>query len=320
MDTNKKALICGIGGQDGAFLSAFLIKKGYEVWGTSRDVDNRDFDNLSKLGVLDQVHLISMNPVDFHTVLHVLAAIKPHEVYYLAAQSSVGFSYEQPIETIQSIEVGTINLLEASRMLDLPVRLYFAGSSECFGDTNGSPATEKTPFHPLSPYAVAKASSYWLVNTYRDAYGVFACTGIMFNHESVFRPSRYVTQKIIQAVKRIKSGSGEILNIGRMDIERDWGWAPEYVPAMWLMLQQDHPEDFIIATGKSYSLQDFIQNAFAYFELDWGDHVRQDKALYRPADIAVSRANPEKAQQVLGWSAKNAMCDIIEKMLDGKHE
>jgi GDPmannose 4,6-dehydratase len=231
-------------------------------------------------------------------------AAQPDEVYFLAGQSSVGLSFEQPAETIQSFTLGTLNVLEACRMIDKPIRQYHAGSSECFGDTGGVPATEKTPFNPRSPYAVAKASAYWLVNNYREAYGLYACTGILFNHESPLRPHRFVTQKIIQAAKRIAAGSSEVLELGRLDIVRDWGWAPDYVEAMWLMLQQDKPEDYLIATGESYALEDFVYASFNNVALNWKDHVRQSGQLYRPTDIGISCADPSKAQKGLGWKHK----------------
>jgi GDPmannose 4,6-dehydratase len=194
---------------------------------------------------------------------------------------------------------------------------YLAGSSECFGDTQGTPANEKTPFNPRSPYAVAKASAFWLVNNYREAYQLFACTGILFNHESPLRPSHFVTQKIVTAAHRIASGSKEMLELGRMDIARDWGWAPEYVEAMWMMLQRDDPEDFVIATGTTHTLEDFARLAFAEFGLDWRDHVRQSETLLRPTDLRVSRADPTEATSRLGWQARILMPEVIKRMVAG---
>jgi len=312
---NKRiALICGISGQDGAYLAQFLLNKGYSVFGTSRDAQGSSFGNLKKLGVSDKVQCISMAPEDFRSVLVALRKSNPDEIYYLAGQSSVGLSFEQPAETIQSITLGTLNILEGLRMMDKPIRLYQAGSSECFGDTHGEPANESTPFHPMSPYAVAKSSAYWLVNNYRDAYNLFACTGILFNHESPLRPERFVTQKIIHAVRRIASGSTENLKLGRLDISRDWGWAPEYVEAMWLMLQQDSPQDFVIATGNTISLQDFVDAAFKQANLNWKDHVIQDPNLFRPTDLAIGCANPSKAGKELGWTASTRGADVVKKM------
>lgn len=285
------------------------------MFGSSRDAQGREFKNLQKLGLRDHIKLISVAPEDFRSVFMGLKASAPDEVYFLAGQSSVGLSFEQPAETIQSTTLGALNMLEASRMFDKRIRLYHAGSSECFGDTAGEPATETTPFKPRSPYAVAKASAFWLVDNYREAYGLYACTGILFNHESPLRPTRFVTQKIIQATKRIASGSSETLELGRLDIARDWGWAPEYVEAMWRMLQQKEPEDYIIATGKTYTLQDFVEASFSHYELDWRQHVRQSNELMRPTDIALSSADPSKAKQLLGWSAKHDMRDVVTRMI-----
>jgi GDPmannose 4,6-dehydratase len=310
----KTALICGVGGQDGAYLSRLLLEKGYRVFGTSRDAQGGSFANLVRVGVRERVSMLSMAPEDFRSVFMGLKACQPDEVYFLAGQSSVSLSFEQPAETIQSFTLGTLNVLEACRMMDKPIRQYHAGSSECFGDTAGVPANEATPFSPRSPYAVAKASAYWLVNNYREAYGLYACTGILFNHESPLRPSRFVTQKIVQAAKRIAAGSPEKLTLGQMDISRDWGWAPDYVEAMWLMLQQKQPDDFVIATGHTISLEGFVSQVFAFYGLNWTDHVQVDKALFRPSDIRVSRANPRKAEDILGWVAQTNVAGVIKKM------
>jgi GDPmannose 4,6-dehydratase len=311
----KNALICGVGGQDGGYLARLLLSKGYTVWGTSRDAQSASFGNLHALGIFEQVKLLSMLPEDFRSAFTAMKTSQPDEVYFLAGQSSVALSFDQPAQTIQSVVIGTLNMLEACRMMDKYVRFYQAGSSECFGDTQGHPANEQTPFNPRSPYAVAKASAFWLVNNYREAYKLFACTGILFNHESPLRPARFVTQKIISAAKRIKSGSGETLQLGRIDIERDWGWAPEYVEAMWLMLQQAQPEDFVIATGKTYSLEDFVQAAFASLNLDWRVHVKQSNEFFRPTDLLVSSADPSHAKLKLGWQACFDMPKVVEKML-----
>lgn len=316
-DSRKTALICGVSGQDGSYLAQLLLSKGYAVWGTSRDAQGASFGNLRALGVLHQVKTLSMVPEDFRSVFLAVKQSAPDEIYYLAGQSSVGLSFEQPAESIQSAVIGTLNMLEACRMFDREIRLYHAGSSECFGDTLGQPANEKTPFYPRSPYAVAKASAFWLVNNYREAYKLFACTGILFNHESPLRPAHFVTQKIIAAAKRIAGGSGETLQLGRMDVARDWGWAPEYVEAMWMMLQRNHPDDFVIATGTSCSLEDFVRLAFAEFDLDWRQHVRQSEALFRPTDLLVSRADPGEAQRKLGWKARTRMPEVIKKMIVG---
>jgi len=316
MTKTKSALICGVSGQDGSYLAQLLLSKGYAVWGASRDAQGSAFGNLKKLGVFGQVKLISMVPEDFRSVFMAIKQSNPDEIYYLAGQSSVGLSFEQPAETIQSVVIGTLNMLEACRMFDKEIRLYHAGSSECFGDTQGHPANEQTPFNPCSPYAVAKASAYWLVNNYREAYNLFACTGILFNHESPLRPARFVTQKIIGTAKRIAGGSGETLTLGRMDISRDWGWAPEYVDAMWRMLQLEKPEDFVIATGETFSLEDFVAHAFCTLGLNWKDHVIQDHSLFRPTDILVNYADASKAKEKLGWAANIKGLAVVEAMLD----
>jgi GDPmannose 4,6-dehydratase len=311
----KKALIFGVSGQDGAYLARFLLAQGYQVAGTSRDAQMASFANLVALGIRDRVALHSVTLTDFRSVLEVLMRVVPDEIYHLAGQSSVGLSFDQPVETFHSIGVGTLNLLESVRFLGAPVRLYNASSSDCFGDTGGQPATEATPFSPRSPYAVAKAAAHFEVANYREAYKLFACSGILFNHESPLRPRHFVTRKIASAACRIAAGSGERLRLGNLDVARDWGWAPEYVEAMWRMLQRDAPEDLVIATGTTISLREFTAEAFAAVGLDWRDHVEVDPSLYRPADIAVSRANPAKAGRVLGWKPGHAPLDVARAMV-----
>ncbi len=311
----KKALIFGVSGQDGAYLARLLLEKGYGVAGTSRDAQMSSFRNLAALGIRDQVSLHSVTLTDFRSVLAVLTQVEPDEIYHLAGQSSVGLSFEQPVETFLSIGVGTLNLLEAVRFLGIPARLYNASSSECFGDTGGEPATETTPFSPRSPYAVAKAAAHFEVANYREAYALFACSGILFNHESPLRPQRFVTQKIAATACRIAGGSGERLRLGNIDVARDWGYAPEYVGAMWAMLQQDTPEDYVIATGETITLREFTAHVFAAAGLDWRDHVDVDPTLFRPADIAVSRANPAKAEYRLGWKATLRPPDVAKAMV-----
>jgi GDPmannose 4,6-dehydratase len=312
--SQKVALICGVSGQDGSYLAELLLGKGYSVFGTSRDVQGSGFANLRQLGIKVQVQYISMVPEDFRSVLVALRKSSPDEIYYLAGQSSVGLSFEQPAETIQSITLGTLNMLEGCRMMDKKIKLYHAGSGECFGDTQGKPANEQTPFYPMSPYAVAKSSAHWLVNNYRDAYGLFACTGILFNHESPLRPERFVTQKIVRAVKQIAQGSNEKLKLGRLDIARDWGWAPEYVDAMWRMLQQDQAQDYVIATGMTMTLEEFVQAAFEEAGLNWREHVVQDPSLFRPTDLVIGRADPSKAAKALQWHASTRGVDVVKKM------
>ena len=315
----KRALICGISGQDGAYLAQLLLNKGYEVWGTSRDAQVSGFTNLLSLVIKDKVNFLSMAPNDFRSVLTTLNRSLPDEVYYLAGQSSVGLSFEQPVETLESISLGTLNMLEAIRFLERPIKFYNAGSSECFGDAGVKAADENTPFHPRSPYAVAKSSAHWLVANYREAYGIYACNGILFNHESPLRPERFVTQKIISAVCRIAHGSKEILTLGRLDIIRDWGWAPDYVDAMWRMLQQDKADDYIISTGEANSLQDFVEEAFKLVGLNWTSYVLCDSSLFRPTDLARSHGSADKARTQLDWEATYKMRDVVLKMIEAKN-
>jgi GDPmannose 4,6-dehydratase len=316
MTAPRTALICGISGQDGSYLAQLLLQKGYSVIGTSRDAQMSSFRNLTRLGIRDQIEVASMALSDFRSVLQALARFQPDEVYNLAGQSSVGLSFEQPVETLESISIGTLNLLEGIRFLNRNIRLYNAGSSECFGDTGDTPANEQTPFRPRSPYAVAKAAAFWQVANYREAYGLHACSGILFNHESPLRPERFVTQKIVRAACRIAAGSKERLALGRLDIQRDWGWAPEYVEAMWKMLQQSQPEDFVIATGETHPLQDFVAEAFAAVNLDWHNHVDNEPALMRPTDLAVSRSDPSRAASMLDWKARMYMQGVVRNMVE----
>jgi GDPmannose 4,6-dehydratase len=311
----KKALIFGISGQDGAYLAEFLLKKKYLVEGTSRDVQTMSSTNLATLGIREQVTVHSVAVTDFRSVLKVIRETAPDEIYHLAAQSSVGLSFDQPVKTFLSIGLGTLYILEAVRVLGRPTRLFNASSSDCFGDTYGEPATELTAFSPRSPYAVSKAAAHFEVGNYREAYNIFACSGILFNHESPLRPKRFVTRKIVSAACRIAAGSKERLHLGNLKVARDWGYAPEYVDAMWRMLQQNSPEDFILATGKTISLLDFTTEAFAAADLDWREHVDMDKTLFRPTDIAVSRANPAKAAQKLGWKATLSPAEVARALV-----
>ena len=316
--TAKRALICGISGQDGGYLARLLLGKGYEVFGTSRDAEVGRFDNLTKLGIRERVQVLSMSTMDFRSVISVLTKVKPDEIYNLSGQSSVAMSFEQPVETMESIGIATLNLLEAIRFLDFPTRFYNAGSSECFGDTKGEPADEDTPFRPRSPYGMAKASAHWQVANYREAYDLFACSGILFNHESPLRPERFVTMKIVAAACRIAAGSKEKLSLGNIEVERDWGWAPEYVEAMWRMLQRDKAEDFVIATGVKRKLKDFVELAFRECGLKWKDHVVLDDVLKRPSDIAVSVGNAQLARSKLGWAPKYAADDVVRLLVSAR--
>jgi GDPmannose 4,6-dehydratase len=315
-----RALICGISGQDGTYLAELLLRKGYTVIGTSRDAQTSSFSSLSRLGIAGQIQLESMATHDFRSVLHLLRKAEPDEIYNLSGQSSVGLSFGQPVETLDSIIAGTLNILESIKFLGKPVRFYNAGSGECYGDTEPSGAVEDAPFRPRSPYAVAKSTAYWLVANYREAYGLHATTGILFNHESPIRPQRFVTRKVIATACRIARGSGEKLTLGNLQIRRDWGWAPEYVEAMWKMLQCEEPHDFIIATGVSHSLEEFVKVAFAELDLDWREHTVVSDALLRPSDISDGKGNASKAERLLGWKAEAHMKEVISRMVRAEME
>ena len=310
-----KALICGIAGQDGSFLAKLLLEKGYQVVGTSRDAMITSFSNLHRLGIADNVVTTSMAMNDFRSVLNAVQRFQPDEIYNLAGQTSVALSFDQPVEAMESIAGGTLNLLEVLRFIGKPIRLYNAGSSECFGETPVA-ATESTPFQPRSPYAAAKSSAYWLLRNYREAYGLFACTGILFNHESPLRPERFVTQKIIRSAARIAEGRLDRLELGNIDVYRDWGWAPDYVQAMWMMVQNNVPEDYVIATGELHSLEEFVSRTFAFFNLDWREYVVFNNQLKRPTDIHRSFGNPSKANKELGWKSKIGFEELIRLMCE----
>jgi len=315
-----KALILGVAGQDGCYLARLLLQKGYEVVGTSRDALAASFANLEHLGIRKEVQTASAAINDFRSIATVIQKHHPDEIYNLAGQTSVGLSFEQPVEAMDSIAQGTLNVLEALRFLDGSMRFYNAGSGECYGDTGETPADEQTAFWPRSPYAVAKSTAHWLVRNYRESHGLHVCTGILFNHESPLRPERFVTQKVVRAAARIAAGSKEKLRLGNTGIKRDWGWAPEYVEAMWMIMQQDQPDDFVIATGRTESLEYFTSRAFAHFGLDWQDHVTVDKGLFRPSDIDTGSGDPAKAKRVLRWSAKTDIDGVVDKMCEAASE
>jgi GDPmannose 4,6-dehydratase len=311
----RTALVTGVSGQDGAYLAKLLLDKGYKVYGTSRDAQVASFRNLQRLNIRDDLRLESVAMNDFRSVIQVLFKSQPDEIYNLAGQSSVGLSFEQPVETQDSIYLGTLNLLEAIRFMGKDIRLYNACSSECFGDLKDEIAVEDTPFRPRSPYAVAKAAAFWQVSNYREAYKIFACSGILFNHESPLRPERFVTKKIVTAARRIAKGELRELRLGNIDVQRDWGWAPEYVEAMYRMLQQEKPDDYVIATGETRPLRDFVAVAFEAVGLDWREHVVIDQSLLRPTDLTVGRGNATKAATKLGWRAMHHMNDVARMMV-----
>jgi GDPmannose 4,6-dehydratase len=313
--TIPTALIIGISGQDGSLLAQRLLREGWTVHGTSRNAALHDFRNLTRLGIRDRVTLHSSDPAEFRSVMDVVARTEPAEIYNLSGQTSVGLSFDQPIETNNSILAATLNVLEVIRVENKRIRFYNAASSECFGNTPPEGADETTPFHPRSPYAVAKAAAYWTVANYREGHGLFAVSGMLFNHESPFRPEQFVTQKIVRGAARIARGEAKgPLRLGRLDVRRDWGWADEYVGAMRMMLRQDTPQDFVIATGESRTLGDFAAEAFAAFGLDWKEHVVSDPALSRPTDIAMSVGCPARARARLKWEATIRMADVARRL------
>jgi len=316
----RRALVTGISGQDGAYLAKLLLENGYDVCGTSRDAQISPLHNLDRVGIRKDVQLASVALNDFRSVLQILFKVQPDEIYNLAGQSSVSLSFEQPVETQESIYLGTLNLLEAIRFTGKAIKLYNASSSECFGDLGGQPATEETAFRPRSPYAVAKSAAFWQVSNYREAYHIFACSGILFNHESPLRPERFVTQKIVRSAYRIAQGKQERLQLGNIEIQRDWGWAPEYVEAMYRMLQQEVPEDFVIATGQTRKLQDFVTTAFEAVGLDWRDHTTIDQTLFRPTEIMIGRGDASKAAEKLAWKPKYKMAEVVRMMVQAAIE
>jgi GDPmannose 4,6-dehydratase len=311
----KRALIFGISGQDGSYLAKLLLIKGYEVYGASRDASSNNFENHIKLEIKNHIIYESASLNDFRSVLQILMKVKPDEVYNLAGQTSVALSFQQPVETLESITIATLNILEAIRFIERPIKFYNAGSSECFGNVSFA-VNEDTPFRPRSPYGVAKATSFWEVANYREAYNIFSCTGILFNHESPLRKERFVSKKIVSTACRIANNSGERLQLGNIDIFRDWGWAPEYVEAMYLMLQHPIPEDFIVATGQTISLKEFIICVFDLLNLNWEEHVTIDANLFRPTDIEKGYADPSKVKRVLNWEPKYKAEDLVKKMVE----
>ncbi len=288
--------------------------------GTSRDAQISSFSNLRRLGILDQVESLSMVLTDFRSVLQVLKRVQPDEIYNLAGQSSVSLSFQQPVETFESITLGSINLIESINFIDKAIRTYFAGSGEVFGDTGAAPANEDSPYRPKSPYAAAKAAAAWIVANYREAYGHHVCTGLLFNHESPLRPHRFVTRKIVNVACRIACGERIKLELGDLAIRRDWGWAPEYVEAMWLMLQREKPQDFVIATGRQHSLETFGQMVFSNLGLELRDHLVQSQDLVRPLEIRGNCGDASKAHKELGWQPKTQLTEIACAMVNAELE
>lgn len=313
----KTALILGISGQDGAYLAELLLKKKYRVWGSSRDHESKDFINLRQLKIEKDVRLLSLNGNDFRSVISGFKKSRPDEIYNLSGQSSVGLSFDYPVETFESNLIATINLLEAIRIVNHRIKFYHAGSSEAFGNTV-LPATETTPYHPKSPYSAAKAAAHYAVSNYREAYEMHASTGILFNHESPLRGNRFVTKKIVRGAVAIAQGKQKSLILGNLKIQRDWGWAPEYVEAMWHMLQAPKPDDYVVATGKSHSLLEFVRESFSVLGLNWRRHVVVSPKLLRPTDLTRSAGNPSKIKNRLGWKARTEFKEIVQNMIQAE--
>lgn len=317
----KKALITGITGQDGSYLAELLLEKGYEVHGIIRRASTFNTDRIDHLyqdphinGVKLFLHFGDIG--DSTNLIKLLYRIQPEEIYHLAAQSHVRVSFDIPEYTGDVTGIGTIRILEAIRETGLKAKFYQASSSEMFGSVQEIPQRETTPFHPRSPYGVAKVYAYWITVNYRESYGLFACNGILFNHESPRRGETFVTRKITLAAARIKAGLQDKLYLGNLDPKRDWGYAKEYVEAMWLMLQQDEPDDYVVATGETHSVRDFLEEAFSYSGLNWQEHLEIDPKYYRPAEVELLVGDASKAKRRLGWEPKTRLKELVHLMVD----
>jgi GDPmannose 4,6-dehydratase len=311
---SKRALITGITGQDGSYLTELLLDRGYEVTGIVRRSSAPNYWRIEHL--LDRIHLRPADLLDQLSVIRVLADVRPHEMYNLAAMSFVPASWEQPMLTGEFNAQGVTRVLEAIRQVDPSIRLYQASSSEMFGKVREVPQTELTPFYPRSPYGVSKVFGHYITVNYRESYDLFACSGILFNHESPRRGLEFVTRKVTDGVARIKLGLGDSLSLGNLDAQRDWGFAGDYVRAMWLMLQQDKPDDYVIATGESHSVRDLVEAAFGHAGLDWQKHVRLDPALIRPAEVDQLIGDASKARRELKWTPGVDFRALVHMMVD----
>lgn len=310
----KVALITGITGQDGAYLAKFLLDKGYKVFGTYRRLSTPNFWRLQYLGVFNKIELIPIDLVDAGSLMEAVRISNPDEVYHLAAQSFVGASFEQPVATGMVTGLGTTRILEAIRHFNPEIKFYNAATSEMFGNVGGI-QNESSPFKPASPYAAAKLYGYWVTCTYRDGYKIFACNGILFNHESPLRGLEFVTRKISNAVAKIKLGIEKILKLGNLSSKRDWGYAPEYVKSMWMMLQHDEPDDYVVATNEAHSVKEFVEKAFSIVGLNWEDYVQIDKRFMRPLDVKCLQGDYSKAKEVLGWEPKVKFDKLVKIMV-----
>jgi GDPmannose 4,6-dehydratase len=312
--TQRRALITGITGQDGSYLAEFLLEKGYTVYGMVRRASSDHFERIAHLQ--DRIQLREGDLLDQLSLITLLHETEPHEVYNLAAQSFVPTSWEQPILTSEATALGVTRVLEAIRVVDRSIRFYQASSSEMFGKVRESPQHEKTPFYPRSPYGVAKVYGHCITVNYRESYGLFAVSGILFNHESPRRGRQFVTRKVTHGAARVKLGGAQELKLGNLEAKRDWGFAGDYVEAMWLMLQQPTPDDFVIATGETHSVRELCEVAFARVGLDWEKHVVVDKTHVRPAEVDHLIGDAGKARRVLGWSPKVSFRNLVEMMVD----
>ncbi len=310
----RRALITGITGQDGSYLAEFLLEKGYHVVGMVRRASTESFERIAHLR--DRIEIREGDLLDQLSLITLLHHVDPHEVYNLAAQSFVPTSWEQPILTSEVTALGATRLLEAIRVVDRSIKFYQASSSEMFGKVRETPQSELTPFHPRSPYGVAKTYAHYLTINYRESYGIFACSGILFNHESPRRGKQFVTRKVTDGVARIKAGRAKQLRLGNMDAKRDWGFAGDYVQAMWLMLQQPKADDYVVASGETHSVRELCKIAFSHAGLDWQEHVVVDPAFVRPAEVDLLIGDASKARRVLGWAGKHSFRQLIEMMVD----
>ena len=312
------ALITGITGQDGSYLAEFLLEKGYQVFGVVRRTSHHGYERIEHL--LDKLELLPADLLDQHSLTTVVQDTKPDEVYNLGAQSYVPTSWTQPVLTGEFTALGVTRILEAVRLAHPEARFYQASSSEMFGKVAETPQRESTPFHPRSPYGVAKVYGHWITVNYRESYGMYAVSGILFNHESPRRGIEFVTRKVTDGAARIKLGLAEDLRLGNIDAQRDWGWAGDYVDAMWRMLQQPEPEDYVIGTGVTHSVRDLIEIAFARLGLEWQSYVKQDPKFIRPAEVDILLADPSKAKSKLDWEPQVGFEEMIQRMVDADLE
>jgi len=310
----RRALITGITGQDGSYLAEFLLGKGYEVIGMVRRSSTVNFERIKH--IQDKITLVSGDLLDEVSLIHILREYRPHEVYNLAAQSFVQTSWPQPVFTGETTALGVTRLLDAVRIVDPEIRFYQASSSEMFGKVVEVPQKETTPFYPRSPYGVAKVYGHWITVNYRESYGMHATSGILFNHESPRRGLEFVTRKISHGVARIKLGLDEELRLGNLEARRDWGFAGDYVEAMWLMLQQDQPDDYVIATGETHSVREFCELAFSYVGLDYRDYVVIDQRFMRPAEVDLLIGDASKARKKLGWQPRTSFTELVQMMVE----